>query len=208
MSNNDLQQQARAVSLAFHETCRQKFGRGTLTPEYAQSWFNLGAEFGMRFAAEPREKEIAELRRDKELLTVDLDKLIVQNGKLSDEVNDWRESAAKAAMENCGDEIRGDEHHCTCVGPLRHQAVRQAQRIVDDAAVISSMERIARLAVSLAEEFERAVAFRNPVGGMSVSPSGDFVSCAQLPSAVKRMEWWAREIRRAQTEWTEESEGV
>lgn len=128
-------------------------------------------------AATAREKEIEELRA---------------------ELNDWRESAAKAMRENCGDEIRGDEHHCTCVGPLRHQLVRQAQRIVECAAAIGSLEKIASLAVSLAEEFERAVASRNPVAGMSVPPSGDFISCAQLPSAVKRMEWWAREIRKEQ----------
>lgn len=41
---------------------------------------------------------------------------------LAQEVSDWRGDAAMAAMENCGDEIRGDEHHCTCVGPLRKLA--------------------------------------------------------------------------------------
>jgi len=157
-------------------------------------------------AATAREKVIEELRRDKELLTVDLDKLIVQNAKLFDEVNDWRESAAKAMRENCGDEIRGDEHHCTCVGPLRHQLVRQAQRIVECEEEVVRRGRLNQLAISLAEEFERAVASRNPVGGMSVSPTGDFIACAQLPSAVNRMKWWAREIRKEQAELEEVGE--
>lgn len=61
--------------------------------------------------------------------------------------------------------------------------------------------KLAEIALSLAHEFEAAVASREPVGGMSVSPSGDFISCAQLPSAVGRMKWWAREIRKAQERW-------
>lgn len=115
-----------------------------------------------------------------------------------DEVEDWRESARKAAEESCG-----DEKHCACVGPMRHQLVRQARRIVEDAEEIGCLEKLARLAVSLAEQFERAVESRRPISGMSVPSSGDFISCAQLPSAVGRMSWWAREIRRAQTQWSE-----
>ena len=146
-------------------------------------------------ARESDQREIESLRRDKQLLTIDLDKLIVQNAKLFDEVNDWRESAAKAMSEICG-----GEEHCTCVGPLRHQLVRQAQRIVECEEEVVHRGRLNQLAISLADEFERAVASRNPVGGMSVSPSGDFISCAQLPSAVKRMAWWAREIRKEQAQ--------
>lgn len=121
--------------------------------------------------------------------------------ELKAEVNDWRESAAKAMRENCG-----DEEHCTCVGPLRHQLVRQARRIVECEEEVVHRGRLNQLAISLAEEFERAVASRNPVGGMSVSPSGDFIACAQLPSAVKRMAWWAREIRKEQAQLEEEGE--
>lgn len=117
-----------------------------------------------------------------------------------DELDDWRESARKAIEEPCG-----DEKHCACVGPMRHQLVRQAQRVVELSEETECLVKIAKLAVSLAEEFERAVASRNPTGGMSVSPSGDFIACAQLPSAVKRMAWWAREIRRAQAQWMEET---
>lgn len=65
-------------------------------------------------------------------------------------------------------------------------------------ARIAELEKVASLADSIAHEFEVAVESRNPVGGMSVPPSGDFISCAQLPSAVGRMRWWAREIRKAQ----------
>lgn len=62
---------------------------------------------------------------------------------------------------------------------------------------IAALSKVVALADALAGEFERAVASRNPVSGMQVSPSGDFISCAQLPSAIKRMGWWAREIRAA-----------
>lgn len=146
-------------------------------------------------AYESAQREIESLRRDKQLLTIDLEKLIVQNAKLFDEVNDWRESAAKAVSEICG-----GEEHCTCVGPLRHQLVRRARRIVECEEEVIHRGRLNQLAISLADEFERAVASRNPVGGMSVSPSGDFIACAQLPSAVKRMAWWAREIRKEQAQ--------
>lgn len=64
-----------------------------------------------------------------------------------------------------------------------------------------NVEAVANLAISLANEFEIAVASREPRSGMSVPPSGDFISCAQLPSAVGRMKWWAREIRKAQERW-------
>jgi len=60
-----------------------------------------------------------------------------------------------------------------------------------------SLQRTAEFAVSLAEQFERAVASREPVSGMQVTPTGDFISAAQLPSVLKRMKWWAREIRKA-----------
>ena len=62
---------------------------------------------------------------------------------------------------------------------------------------IAALSKVVALADALAGGFERAVASRNPVSGMQVSPSGDFISCAQLPSAIKRMGWWAREIRAA-----------
>jgi len=42
---------------------------------------------------------------------------------LQAELNDWRESARKAAEESCGDEA-----HCACVGPLR-VALRSAEAI-------------------------------------------------------------------------------
>lgn len=58
--------------------------------------------------------------------------------------------------------------------------------------------KLSEIALSLAHEFEVAVASREPKSGMQVPPSGDFISCAQLPSAVGRMKWWAREIRKAQ----------
>lgn len=143
---------------------------------YFRGWSDKGVEIEKAdlAAATAREKEIEELRA---------------------EVNDWRESARKAIQEPCGDEL-----HCSCVGSLRHQVVRQAQRIVECEEEVIHRGRLNQLAISLAEEFERAVASRNPVGGMSVPPSGDFISCAQLPSAVKRMEWWARAIRREQAQ--------
>ncbi len=62
------------------------------------------------------EDVVRRLEKDKQLLLVDLDKLIAQNGKLFDEVNDWRESARMAAEEPCGDEV-----HCACVGVLRQR---------------------------------------------------------------------------------------
>lgn len=61
---------------------------------------------------------------------------------------------------------------------------------------IAALPEIASLALSLAHEFEVAVASREPVRGMQASPSSDFLACAQLPSAVNRMAWWAREIRK------------
>lgn len=64
-----------------------------------------------------------------------------------------------------------------------------------------NVEAVANLAISLANEFEIAVASREPKSGMQVPLSGDFISCAQLPSAVGRMRWWAREIRKAQERW-------
>ena len=74
----------------------------------------------------------------------------------------------------------------------------QTAEIATLRARVEGMEKVANLADSIAHEFEVAVESRNPVGGMSVPPSGDFISCAQLPSAVGRMRWWAREIRKAQ----------
>lgn len=64
-----------------------------------------------------------------------------------------------------------------------------------------NVESVANLAISLANEFEIAVASRESRSGMQVPPSGDFISCAQLPSAVGCMRWWAREIRKAQERW-------
>jgi hypothetical protein len=46
--------------------------------------------------------------------------------KVVEEVDDWRESARKAADEPCG-----DEKHCACVGLLREQITRQRQRIIE-----------------------------------------------------------------------------
>lgn len=45
--------------------------------------------------------------------TADLEERIAE---LEDELEDWRNSAIKAAGEGCGDEV-----HCTCVGPLRNK---------------------------------------------------------------------------------------
>ena len=59
----------------------------------------------------------------------------------------------------------------------------------------------ARAALSaLCAEFEGAVAHAdwkaNGSKGMHVSFTGDFASVTQLPSAIGRMRWWAREIRK------------
>jgi hypothetical protein len=77
-------------------------------------------------------------------------------------------------------------------------ADQRAAEIATLRARVEGMEKVANLADSIAHEFEVAVESRNPVGGMSVPPTGDFISCAKLPSAVGRMRWWAREIRKAQ----------
>ena len=82
-------------------------------------------------------------------------------------------------------------------------AVREAERtnigseIAALSAQVEKLEKVAGLADALAGEFEQAVASREPIRGMQVTPSGDFIACAQLPSAVSRMRWWARAIRSA-----------
>ena len=82
---------------------------------------------------------------------------------------------------------------------LRSAEVGELKATVEELlARVAELEKIASLADSIAHEFEVAVESRNPVCGMSVPPSGDFISCARLPSAVGRMRWWAREIRKAQ----------
>lgn len=52
----------------------------------------------------------------------------------------------------------------------------------------------------ICEEFEKTVAYADwrAAGskGMSVPFHGDFASVVQLPSAISRMRWWAREFRR------------
>ena len=48
---------------------------------------------------------------------------------LMDELQDWRDSAARAAQEMCG-----DERHCTCVGVLRHEVQywKESQAYAED----------------------------------------------------------------------------
>lgn len=104
------------------------------------------------------------------------------------------------------DDVTGyfDGQPCDCGansrwGDLASKRMRaNEQEIVTLRARVEGLEKIASLADSIAHEFEVAVESRNPVCGMSVPPSGDFISCARLPSAVGRMRWWAREIRKAQ----------
>lgn len=55
---------------------------------------------------------------------------------LTNEVSDWRESMRKAVQEECGP---SDEHHCTCVGLLRNQLMRQAQQIIEDDEEIAEL---------------------------------------------------------------------
>ena len=127
-----------------------------------QSYICDAAAQAWRAAAEPREKEIAELREE-------LASMAVQNKDLVLMIRGW---------------AQGHDHDQREITTLR--------------ARVAELEKVASLADSIAHEFEVAVESRNPVGGMSVPPSGDFISCAQLPSAVGRMRWWAREIRKAQ----------
>lgn len=82
------------------------------------------------------------------------------------------------------------EEHESEVADLRAKLAEAEGRVANS--------KLSEIALSLAHEFEVAVASREPKSGMQVPPSGDFISCAQLPSAVGRMKWWAREIRKAQ----------
>jgi len=100
---------------------------------------------------------------------------------------------ALAAPEKWVVEEQADNLDAVIVG-----AVEQA--LAEQEAENAKLKKSSDLALSLAEEFERAVASREPVHGMQVTTSGDFIACAQLPSAVKRMAWWAREIRAARAE--------
>ena len=73
---------------------------------------------------------------------------------------------------------------------------------LEHAITITERERDkARAALSaLCAEFEGAVAHAdwkaNGSKGMHVPFTGDFASVTQLPSAIGRMRWWAREIRK------------
>lgn len=56
--------------------------------------------------------------------------------------------------------------------------------------------RLAAVVEAMAETFEAAVQHhRGPRGGQQVPFHGDFANVS--PSAVRRMEWWARELREA-----------
>lgn len=73
---------------------------------------------------------------------------------------------------------------------------------LEGALALTERERDkARAALSaLCAEFEGAVAHAdwkaNGSKGMQVPFTGDFASVTQLPSAIGRMRWWAREIRK------------
>lgn len=58
---------------------------------------------------------------------------------LAQEVGDWRSDAAMAAGEDCG-----DERHCTCVGPLRHELHAEREKRARD--VRMAAEAIRKLA--------------------------------------------------------------
>lgn len=88
------------------------------------------------------------------------------------------------------------------LGPfvLHADAEALAARVAELEAENAKLRRCAGLAEALAGEFEAAVSSREMTGGMRVTPTGDFIACAQLPSAVSKMRWWAREIRAARAE--------
>lgn len=70
--------------------------------------------------------------------------MIANVRKIVAEVDDWRESARKAAEEPCG-----DEKHCPCVGLLRHMVVRQQQGIIElDGEYHDLREAVAELIAS------------------------------------------------------------
>ena len=82
-----LEQEAREAA----ESSDRRWNEGH-TPQVRQH-YKCGFRDGYLAAAAAREQEIAALR---------------------EELNDWRETARKAADESCSDEA-----HCTCVGALR-----------------------------------------------------------------------------------------
>ena len=79
-----LEQEAREAAEGFADSVDAETGRTICKGSYMN---------GYLAAATARDKEIAALR---------------------EELNDWRETARKAADESCSDEA-----HCTCVGALR-----------------------------------------------------------------------------------------
>lgn len=62
--------------------------------------------------------------------------LQAENEVLTDEVNDWRDSAKEAALERCGDVTA---KHCTCVGPLRAALARVTEERNDNAALLADL---------------------------------------------------------------------
>jgi hypothetical protein len=76
-----------------------------------------------------------------------------------------------------------------------------ALRAAHEAGRLERDAELARVAAALAGEFERAVAhaeWRAAGGkGMGVPFHGDFEAIARMPSAVGKMRWWARELRKA-----------
>jgi hypothetical protein len=76
-----------------------------------------------------------------------------------------------------------------------------ALRAAHEAGRLERDTELARVADALAGEFERAVAHAEwrAAGskGMGVPFHGDFEAIARMPSAVGKMRWWARELRKA-----------
>ncbi len=68
----------------------------------------------------------------------------------------------------------------------------------------AEVKKLRGLAEALADEFDRVDDATKPQTGMRVSICGDFVAAAQIPSLVRRMRWWSRELRAALAEGEKE----
>ena len=97
MTSDKLQKEAREAAEAAFPPGPGRLGGKLYAGKPAKEGFRERSWFQKGFiaAATAREKEVEELRRDKKLLTVDLDKLIVQNRKLFDAVNENQERIEK-----------------------------------------------------------------------------------------------------------------
>ena len=82
--------------------------------------------------------------------------LQAENEVLTDEVNDWRDSAKEAALERCGDVTA---KHCTCVGPLRAALARVTEERNDNAALLADLAPRAE-ALEMLEKWLRAKDWR------------------------------------------------